>query len=163
MACWLVARGLAPCGSTDVALLKLKDLRQQKDHDCGSVCVDVVCDYWGVRSKSASKLANHVQGMAPETVESVLRAIGFQVVRGEMSVGMLQGYMKLQMPVLCPVTWGGAGHWVVVNGVGRGKVYAHCPTDGQCSWPLATWNEMWRDSSDAGRPFVSWGIAPHLT
>jgi ABC-type bacteriocin/lantibiotic exporter with double-glycine peptidase domain len=163
MPCWRETHGLRPCSEDcHVTLLKIPDVRQDKAHNCAHACIAAVCDYWN-KARPRRDLSNAVQGMAPETVESVLRSLGFLVARGDMFIPLLQGFVRSGVPVLCPITREAEGHWVVVNGVARNRVYYHDPIDGQRSVSFVTWNDVWRDSSDAGRPYQAWGVAPHLT
>jgi ABC-type bacteriocin/lantibiotic exporter with double-glycine peptidase domain len=143
-------------------LIKIPDVRQATDHGCASACIDALCDFWS-RRRPPRDLANHVQGMAPETVESVFRDRGFQVMRGELYTPLLQALTKTGVPVMCAVTIEDCGHWVIVRGVGCGKVYYHDPEVGPTSVRVKDWEEIWEGYSEAGQQYHRWGIAPHLT
>lgn len=139
-------------------MLTIPDIRQREDYDCGAAALDAVASYWGLRARGPAKLANAVHGMAPDTVEAVLRALGLSVLSGEMTVADLRHLTREGRPVLCPVAVRG-GHWVVVRGVERGRVHVHCPIEGPAAWRLADWEAGWADST-RGREFVRWGICP---
>lgn len=140
-------------------LLKIPDIRQGTDYDCGAACIDAVCRYWGRRSRGPVSLANPVQGMAPETVAAWLRSLGAKVLSGSLfGVADLQHFTRAGLPVLCPITAAGGGHWVVVRGVERGRVYYHCPVEGEVSVRAAQWLDQWRDHTDSGHTYDRWGI-----
>jgi predicted double-glycine peptidase len=145
-----------------VKLCKVADIRQSTDYGCGAACIDTVCDYWS-QPRPRRSMANHVQGMAPEMIEGVLRERGFQVMRGELYTTLLQALTRDGVPVICAISEEDAGHWVVAIGVGRGKVFFHDPEEGQRSMPVGEWEAMWCGHSEAGVSFNRWGIAPHLT
>jgi predicted double-glycine peptidase len=138
-------------------MLDLPDIRQRDDYDCGSAAVDVVLTFLGVKSKATS-LTNAVDGTHPSAIEAALRRVGLHVQSGTMTSADLQHHVKLGRPVVCCVSLHG-GHWVVVRGVSRGRVYFHCPTDGTRSVRLSEWFDIWRDSTRAAHDFDSWGIA----
>lgn len=157
--CWRVERGLPVCEDADV-ILALPDVRQTDDHACGSACAEVVRRFFGLKAR-APDLANPVQGLAPDTLAAVLRSLGLRVLAGQMLGGVadLQHFTKLGCPVVCPVTARAGGHWVVVAGVARRKVYYHDPTHGPRSVPLADWLDGWRDTSaESLQAFDRWGI-----
>lgn len=141
-------------------LLDIPDIRQQVDCACGSAVIECVRRFWRVRDK-LPELSNAVQGMAPDTLAAVLRAMGLRVMSCQMlgEVADLQHYTRLGMPVCCPVTVSAGGHWVVVRGVARRKVWYQCPTYGPSSLPLSSWLDCWRDTSaETMQVFHRWGI-----
>ena len=140
-------------------LLDVPPVMQCADYDCGAAAVDCVAQFWGLRPRGPAKFSNRVQGMSPDTVEALLRALGLSVLSGNMTVDDLKHLTRTGRPVLCPVDLYG-GHWVVVRGVGRGKVHYHCPTDGPGSMPAKDWAEKWKDVSRGGQEFVRFGICP---
>lgn len=137
-------------------LLDLPDRRQSADYDCGAAAVAAACLFLGRRPPA--RLANPVQGMAPDTVEAALRLAGLPVLSGTMTVDDLRHLTRAGRPVLCPVSLHG-GHWVAVRGVERGRVHFHCPLDGRLALPAAEWVAAWRDTSRAGHEFDRFGIA----
>ena len=144
-------------------MLMIPDVRQTTDYDCGAAAVDAVAEFHGQRRRSLSgikHIANPVQGMAPETVEAVLRSIGLTVLSGVMTVADLRHLTRTGRPVLCPVATGG-GHWVVVRGVTRCRVHYHCPTHGPSSLPILSWESQWHGETRHGHGFERWGICPH--
>lgn len=144
-------------------MLTLPDVRQADDYDCGWAAVDAVAQYWGKRTRGPAKLANRVQGMQPDTVEAVLRSLGFSVLSGTMYVGLLRELTAAGNPVLCPITLategGPVGHWVVVRGVARGRVHYHCPAAGPKATSYTKWVDAWRDSHRVSQ-FDRWGVCP---
>lgn len=143
-------------------LLKISDVRQEAEHDCGAAAVEAVLRFHDVDPRRHSKvisLANAVDGMSPATVEAVLRSLGLAVLSGTMTAADLRHLCDTRRPVLCPTAHRG-GHWVVVRGVARRRVHFHCPVDGPASLPIATWNTLWQDSTRAGHEYACWGICP---
>ncbi len=153
---WFDRRGIPR--SEGVYLLKIPDIRQRSDHDCGAAAIEAVCRYYGRKVKGVPNLANPVQGMGPDTVEAVLRSLKFRLVTGTMRVVDLKHYTKIFTPVLCPIADMG-GHWVVVRGVERQRVHFHCPTRGPTSLPIEQWEEEWTSGTTSGVDFDQWGIA----
>ena len=140
-------------------LLSIPDIRQQRDYDCGAAALDAVCRYWGKRARGPVALASPVEGMAPDTVAAWLRSLGARVLAGGLfGVSCLQHYTRSGLPVLCPITLEGVGHWVVVRGVERNKVYYHDPATGPDSMSARAWLDCWRDSTGGGHTYDRWGI-----
>lgn len=157
--CWCAARGLPRC-EDDAVILSLPDVRQERDDNCGTAAAEVVRRFYGIRERAAD-LANPIQGTAPDTLAAVLRSLGLNVLAGQMLGGVadLQHFTRLGYPVVCCVTLNGAGHWVVVAGVARGRVHFHDPLAGPRKLPLSEWLDCWRDTSaETAQPFRSWGI-----
>lgn len=143
----------------DMIMLTIPDVRQRADYDCGAACVAAVLRALGIKVPvELWDLANPVQGMPPDTVEAVLRGAGVRVVSGQMSAADLQHFTRSGAPVLCPVNSGGEGHWVVVTGVGRGRVHFHDPAAGPTSLRVKEFLPMWQDSHWLGGVYKNWGI-----
>jgi ABC-type bacteriocin/lantibiotic exporter with double-glycine peptidase domain len=155
---WFAARGIVRT-EADTVLLDVADIRQDEDYNCGDAAVDAALSVYGLTRPRRSKLANAVQGLSPDTVEAVLRALGLGVLSGEMTVDDLRHFTRAGRPVLCCVAWDG-GHWVVVRGVERSRVHVQCPIRGRVPVPVAEWDRAWSDETVRGRAFVRWGIAP---
>jgi ABC-type bacteriocin/lantibiotic exporter with double-glycine peptidase domain len=72
----------------------------------------------------------------------------------------LRALTRVDVPVICAVRDDdGGGHWVVVRGVERGRVYFHCPLKGPRSRPEDEWVANWHDVGMLGDRFESYGIA----
>lgn len=155
---WFAARGI-PRTESYTVLLSIPDIRQATDYDCGAAAVDAVAEFCGLRKRGPAALANPVQGMAPDTVEAVLRSLGLTILSGTMRTEDLRHLTRTGRPVLCPITVGREGHWVVVCGVERGKVYYHCPTHGAQTMAEREWLESWVSDTSKGYSFARWGIA----
>jgi ABC-type bacteriocin/lantibiotic exporter with double-glycine peptidase domain len=140
-------------------MLKIPDVRQKHDHDCGAACIDAVLRFHGVAPPlNFSALANPVQGTAPDTIEAVLRAAGLPVVSGTMDLGDLAYNVSRKRPVICPVSLHG-GHWVVVGEIGHYTIAYHDPLDGLQSMQIVQWLPQWTDFTRNGHAFTRWGIA----
>ena len=138
-------------------LLDVPDTRQRGDYDCGAACVDAVAAFFGKRKRGPAALANPIQGMSPDTVEAVLRSLGFGILSGAMTVADLGHLTATGRPVLCPVADHG-GHWLVVRGVARDKVHVMDPDAGFRRVPRDGWLAGWRDVSRSGHRYDRWGI-----
>lgn len=146
-------------------MLAIEDVRQRDDFGCGRAALDAVFRFWGRRlPRDHAALTNPEQGTHPDTVRAVLRAADFLVLDGSMSVADLTHLTRAGRPVLTLLAQGGgpAGHWVVVRGVGRRRVHYHCPSNGRCSLPLASWESWWDDRDREEVGYWRWGIAPWL-
>lgn len=138
-------------------LLDLPDVRQRAGCDCGTAAADTVARFLHSRTARAV-IADAVDGTHPSALEAAMRRAGLAVQSGTMTLADLQHHVRQGRPVLCPIASYG-GHWVVVRGVGRGFVYAQCPTEGPIRVTLARWLDLWRDSTRAAHDFDHWGIA----
>lgn len=141
-------------------MLSIPDVRQREDYSCGDAAIDAALAALGLRRKPGTRLANAIQGTAPDTVAAALRACGARVSAGEVLTGIegLRHYGAAGLPVLCPVALYG-GHWVCVRGVCRGRVHFHCPLIGADSRRAADWLSIWTDrASETGHEFTHWGI-----
>lgn len=157
MECWRLERGLGPCGS-DAVLLTLPDIRQQTDHDCGAAALRAVLEYHGIQpARWLKRLANPVQGMAPDTIEAVMWEAFGHVSRGTMTVADLQHFANTRRPVLCPITVDGMGHWVAVRGVAHRYVHFHDPSTGPRSLSLPAWRTAWTDYTP-GTQYRNFGL-----
>ena len=144
-------------------MLELNGAMQKGDYDCGAACVDTVIRYYGIRTSVAFlDLANPIQGLSPDSIEALCRKAGLSILSGTMTTDDLQHLTKRERPVLCPITTPEGGHWIVVRGVARGRVYFHDPADGPRSLKLADWSAGWRDTSRAGHEYDRWGICAYL-
>lgn len=152
---WFTSRGI-PRVENDAMLLAIPDIRQTTDYDCGAIAIESACQFLGVKPPAAP--TNAVQGMAPDTVEAVLRSAGLTVIVGTMDVEDLRHFTRTGRPVVCPCSdWG--GHWVVVCGVERGRVTVQCPLRGRITLTGAKWLEGWTSTSRPGHVYDRWGIA----
>lgn len=164
---WFASRGLTRTEG-DTVLLDVPDHRQQDDYSCGAVALRVLFEYHGVKPRLwkplVDALPNPVQGMAPDTVESVLYSVfGRPPLRGALGIDDLRHLTRTGRPVLCPITCerddgSRGGHWVCVRGVGRGRVYVHCPTNGRESYTLTDWDRCWVDESEGGSVYHRFGL-----
>lgn len=152
---WFARRGITRTDE-DVMILQIPDVRQQSDFDCGAACIEAVLQLGG--RTPPDSLANPVQGMAPDTLEAVLRSVGVRVISGTMCVDDLKHFTRGGRPVICPTDIEG-GHWVIVAGVGRGRVHYHDPDAGMQSVAESKWRSLWCGSTRFGHAFDRWGIA----
>lgn len=141
-------------------MLRIPDIRQVDDYDCGAAALLAVSSYHGRPVRSS--LANAVQGLSPDTIEAELRAAGYAVLSGSLTVPDLEHYTGTGRPVLCCVQGSAGGHWVVVRGVAGGWVYYHDPTFGRRRVGAREWLRRWQDGTRAGAVYLRWGVVPYL-
>lgn len=162
---WFQARGIRRTDA-EHGVLVIPDVRQQDNYDCGAACVDAVAEFFGLRKRGPARqmrtalgsLANPIQGISPDTVAAMLRALGLSVLSGTMTIADLRHLTGTGRPVLCPRQ----EHWLVVAGVSRGFVHYHDPQEGMRKEREGIWIETWSDTSESGQSFRRWGISPSL-
>jgi len=140
-----------------VPLLDLPAVLQRDDHSCGAAVFACVTRYWEGRGR---KLKSHpVHGTPPDQLEPAFRAAGYSVLSGELDTAAMRSLTALGWPVCCLVQSDGTGHWVVVRGVQRGRVYLMDPADGVRSVPVPEWESVWVDSDRRGTVYRRHGVA----
>lgn len=144
-------------------MLTIPDVRQRGEFDCGLACVVAAARFLGKRPSydRFGDLVDPVRGMEPDVVVAALASLGLGTLAGRMPGGLadLQHYTRLGLPVLAPITVEAVGHWVVVRGVARGRVYVHDPSwRGPRSVRLQSWLDAWRDYTVSGHECTNWGI-----
>lgn len=139
-------------------MLKLPDVRQTDDYDCGDAAVDTVFQWWYGYKPARQRLSNSHQGMSPDTLEATLRACGLSVVSGPMRVGDLKHYTASGRPVVCLIQFDGVGHWVAVAGVVRGRVHFQDPVGGPRVLRAAEWEKLWHDTHGHGTVYRRWAV-----
>lgn len=142
-------------------MIEVPDIRQNGDYDCGDAAIDAALGAIGAKRPRGTRLANPVQGMGADTVAAILRGCGLKVWAGPVLTGIegLRHLTRAGLPVLCCISERG-GHWVVVRGVSRGRVYFQDPAAGPTSRPVGAWLGVWHDSeAESGHHYDRWGIA----
>lgn len=141
-------------------MLTIPDVRQRTDWSCGAACLAALFRFHKRPAPGwVALLPNPDRGTSPDVMEAALHAgFGRPPLRGALDLADLRHLAATGRPVLCAVTWGGTGHWVVCRGVARGRVGYHCPTDGPGSMRAAEWLAGWRDEVDTS-PYQRFGLA----
>lgn len=142
-------------------MLNLPDIRQTTDYDCGAAAIDTVCRFYKRRERGPVKLANHVQGMAPDTVEAVFRSLGFKLLSGTMTTRDLRS-LALDRPVMCCINAETGGHWVTIRGVTRARVHFQCPVLGPTTLSIEHWEGIWHDRTSSGHHYDHYGLCAYL-
>jgi|LakMenE01Jun11ns_1017448.scaffolds.fasta_scaffold9788207_2 ABC-type bacteriocin/lantibiotic exporter with double-glycine peptidase domain len=141
----------------------LPDIRQTVSHDCGVAAWKTIYRWHTDKRPGAIlDLSNGIQGLDPATLESKIRVgKSWNVVAGEMMTDDLRHYCDSYRPVICLITrdFDGeeCGHYVVVSGVYRRRVYYQDPYDGPRSLPATEWNAGWHDRGRYA-DFTRWGL-----
>lgn len=143
--------------------LELPDVRQTKDHDCGTAAWKTVYKWHTAKgTRSIVDLSSRIHGLDPASLESNIRVgKSWNVIAGEMMIDDLRFFCKSYRPVICLITrafdFETCGHYVVVSGVHRNKVYFQDPYDGPNSLRIDDWAFGWHDRGRYS-DFVSWGL-----
>lgn len=139
-------------------MLDVPDCRMQTEYDCGDCVIRSVCGYYGLDEPAA--LSNASYGLAPDTLEAVLRSLDLKIISGHLTTDDLRWYTAGSRPVICPVTGDdGVGHWVITRGVYRRYVYLQDPAVGPTRVKLAWWNDHWFDSTRTTE-YTNYGVIP---
>lgn len=126
-------------------MIQLPDLRQRNGWTCGPVCAATVLTHYGKPIPRAWP-ASPIDGTDPLALVPLFRRAGLNVLAGEMSILDLQFQTRsMGRPVVCLVRLDEVGHYVVVTGVVRRRVYYHCPTMGLESEPVNIFADRWYD------------------
>ena len=142
--------------------LQLVAKTQSQDFSCGAVCLEVALDYLGVRTRTVP--STPIDGTAPDTLEAALWQSGVRVQSGSMDLADLKHHTGMGRPVICLVTEGDVGHWVVVGGIHRGRVEFVDPLVGHRKEPVTEFARRWAsgDSTRRGVNYTNWAIAVSL-
>lgn len=134
---------------------------QTNDFSCGAVALQMMFEYDGIQAtKWLKRLPNPVTGLSPDVVAACTHA-GYhsRTIAGCMDVPLLKHLTGRGRPVICLVTSGDIGHYVVVTGVERGYVYANCPTLGKQRTPIPAWEASWVYSPGTPNELLRYGVA----
>lgn len=157
MTCWRLSHGLPACEGVTVPLLDLPDTRQRAEFDCGAAVFRCVTRYWEGRGRKIK--SDPLHGTPVDQLEPAFRAAGYNVLSGEMDASTLRSLTSQGWPVCCLIQSDGVGHWVVVRGVQRGRVYLMDPTDGLKSLAVGEWEAVWHDADRRGTVYRRHGLA----
>ena len=138
-------------------LLELPVVLQRTEHSCGSAVFACVTHYWELKRRRIK--ADPWNGKHPMELEPDFRKLGYHTFSGTMSLDHLKAVVATGTPVCCLVQSEGCGHWVVVAGVMRGRVYFMDPAHGNRSLPVTEWESRWHDSDRQGTVFRRHGLA----
>lgn len=134
-------------------MIELPEVKQKQQFDCGKAAAACVLNYYEV--PNASRLiTDPLDGTDPRTLEIFFRRCGFNVLSGEMTLGVLKYLTDNAFPVIAVLK----GHYVVVAGVARGRVRFMCPTDGHTSDPISAFLARWVDDDRLGASYNQFGI-----
>ena len=141
-------------------LLDLPIVLQRKSHTCALAAARCLLRFYGLSDPPS--FASETDGADPRAVEVCLRRSGLGVLAGEADVDHLKYWCRRGWPPICLIQWADGkatvGHYVVVAGVFRNRVYYADPIDGMTSLPIAEWNSRWTDSERLGGTFRRWAI-----
>lgn len=140
----------------------IPDVRQKTNHGCGAACVAALLSFHGLPvRRGLERLAHPAVGMGEDVVEALLwDAFDGRVMRGTLDVPLLRHLANAGRPTIALVTFEAGGHWVVVRGVARGRVYYHCPTNGPESRRIPDWLTTWTNGPPGAGGLHRFGICP---
>lgn len=137
-------------------ILDLPDIRQRTGWDCGRAAVDCVVQFvFGERADLRKLMTTPMDGTDPRNIESMLRMLGCDVLSGEMDVTDLKYHISRNRPVIAAVK----NHYVVVKGVGRGRVHYQDPTQGPVKATIDDFVGWWKETDRLGVVYRCFGIA----
>lgn len=142
-----------------MAILDLPVVLQRDEFSCGAAVFACVTRYWEGRGR---KIKSHPHyGTHPDVLEMAFHAAGYHVLAGVMDLEQLKYTTGRGWPVACLVRSEGEGHWVVVRGVFRNRVYLMDPATGRADVSATDWLEAWSDFDRRGTVFRQYGLAVH--
>lgn len=137
--------------------LELPVVLQRTDHTCGAAVFACVTHYWELKKRRVK--ADSWNGKHPMELEPDFRKLGYFTFSGTMSLDHLKAVTATGTPVCCLIQSCGVGHWVVVSGVKRNRVYMMDPAVGLRSMPVPEWESVWHDADRHGTVFRRHGLA----
>lgn len=150
-------------------LLDVPGVPQPDEFSCGAACSLALGQYFKVGPAplddwKAALGTSAEKSTRPAAIAEYLSSLGLSVTTAsEMEIEDLERFWKAGAPVICPVTMtAGAGHYVVVVGVGLGQVFVMDPAlPDPCRALIAAedWLAAWHDADSDGREYVRFGIA----
>jgi predicted double-glycine peptidase len=140
-----------------VPLLDLPVVLQRTDHSCGAAVFACVTHYWELKKRRIK--ADPWNGKHPMELEPDFRKLGYFTFSGTMSLDHLRAVTAAGTPVCGLIQSGGCGHWVVVRGVARNRVYVMDPAEGLHSISANEWEDRWFDADRQGTVFRRHGLA----
>ncbi len=137
---------------------------QENDYSCGQAVFRSALAFWQVPDSGYLPPADPESGThAAEMCDAFSRA-GFRVLSGEMDLTVLGNLCNIGRPVACQMLYEPgdeeSGHWVLVHGVGYGKVMFMDPLDGPRFLELGEWKARWWDFDHLGFEYRNWGVCP---
>lgn len=141
-------------------MVKLPRVMQSAGWDCGRAVALAVCKRYCVPTLPDPWPGTPADGTDPRTLEAVLWASGLSVQAGVMTVADLRHHTESEdRPVIVLTRFQGDGHYQIVTGARRRRVYYHCPVEGPRSEPEAGFVRRWRDIDRWGVHWHRFGIA----
>jgi hypothetical protein len=138
-------------------VLDLPPTLQKNGWSCGEAAARCVFAYHERRAKLPHATA--VDGTDPRSLEAAFRRAGLPVLSGSMDLDDLKHQTGKGKPVVCLVTEGATGHYVVVAGVAYRSVHYLDPLHGPKREPAAAFLARWHDWDRHGATFERWGIS----
>lgn len=137
------------------------DVRQARNHDCSAACAKAVEEHYGIVRPLAyyvnAMSVERASGCDPRTIERFFRKAGYPVLAGELNLDYAGHFTRRHKPIICPITSGSDGHYVVIYHVTPRWVHLQDPWDGQRKMRADDFVSVWVDS-DEDSTYRQWGI-----
>lgn len=141
-------------------MLEVSEVKQKDAHTCGVAALQCVLRFWKLSSRGLSVQTTERDGTHPTMLQAALQEAGLYVFAGEID-DLLAPIVRSGKPVIALTTMHGGGHYVVVHGVSRGRVYFMDPVDGFRSMKWDDWRIIWRDRDGFANLYSRFGICGH--
>lgn len=142
--------------------LAVEHVPMRSDRDCGPAAARSVLRYFGRPAVKVDSILTP-QGTPPERLAGLFVRAGLTVEMRAMTLRDLAKFTEAGSPVLCPVQKDRCGHWLVVRGVSRSRVFLTDPErvgGGLVEAPRAAFDARWVDwAADDGCRLVRFGMA----
>lgn len=130
-------------------MLRIKPYKQSPAH-CGPVSLKMVLEYYGTRvsKKQIAKLAGTDRdGTRAQGLVKAAKHFGYTArVKDDADISDIEHCLKKKIPVIVAWFAENEGHYSVVVGLKKGKIYLQDPEVGKTrSLPLPTFKRVWFD------------------
>lgn len=142
-------------------MIELQPIFQRKSFDCGRAVVQTVLTYYGRDPKETRRRlqVSSFDGVHPAGIAAFLRDQGLKVLLGEMTLGDLRWQTRQGRPVIALVQRAESGHYLVVKGVRRGRVFYADPADGAGDEHELAFLGRWHDTDGLGTKYEYFGLS----
>ncbi len=147
------------------------DIRQETDYSCGQATLaSVLCGF--DKCVSEEKLRedmkpNPAKGTAPQEIEQKAKDEGYNTWSGSMTIEDLKQFIEENKPIITPIQAlcdpseyekNDNGHYVVVTGYDKDKIYFQDPSEGYKSVSHTEFKKRWHDADTDGKIYNNFGI-----
>ena len=124
------------------------DFRQLGAMDCGPVCLQIICNYYG-KDFSLEFLRNKSQitklGVSLLGISEAAENIGFRTMASKVTLEQLQN----NKPFPCILHWN-QNHFVVLYKLTKNKAYISDPAQGKITYSIKEFLKLWCQNKESG-------------